>query len=389
MAADGEFPDLLFDFGGKIVISKETNQELIVAYDDVDLTKVSKWAPTAVRRRKLYAPNHLGISETSLENTTDIHAYWTAVLRIAPPRPWFNIDRLLEHLATSRPFEKPANSKTWRIAREWLGAAIKHGRQHGWRSDTPASTLSLDETLWEAIRIIGDAEKGFAMISSNKRKRDDQTSGTETVDQQRVEKHVRFAETSESAGSMAPETNKTSSGTDKTAPYVNKTMTLVNKNTPQVDMTIPQASKTAPQVNKTASQKVVRYHSDMTPFVRKNEAAEKALQKLEEAIISDYEEYDETAPMSVNQKQALLSRNTKKEIRNAMKQATIHTIIESSRIITNQTRAIDAGARRILQLEKKIEELKHPDYKTASSQTPTTPEKQTAPSKRPPEDFWS
>ncbi|KAI1740377.1 hypothetical protein F4680DRAFT_448133 [Xylaria scruposa] len=120
--------------------------------------------------RTLFKRNKLGIDETHLKDISDPEEYWNAVMKIAPPRPWMDISKVMKELRTVHPMGEPSDTIQWRCAEKWLDAAIKEGGSwHGWENDADIGVSETVPEFWESIRIVGDAEDGHGIFPSKLR----------------------------------------------------------------------------------------------------------------------------------------------------------------------------------------------------------------------------
>ncbi|KAI2635528.1 hypothetical protein GGS21DRAFT_490191 [Xylaria nigripes] len=159
------FPNSFFHYGDELGVTKAQNSALQKQLPDLRAIsrKTSNWAPITqpAKQRSLHHPNILGFDETVLQTITEPRKFWCALLAIFPPRPWCDTAKLIAHLATSRPLDKPSNSRLWKTAREWIDDAQKIGSAANWTPNIVTVLRRLEDEHWEALRIIGDSDAGF------------------------------------------------------------------------------------------------------------------------------------------------------------------------------------------------------------------------------------
>ncbi|KAI1818922.1 hypothetical protein F4861DRAFT_544535 [Xylaria intraflava] len=81
------------------------------------------WFSVAEKKTRTLRVNRLGQDERRLQGCKTSEEYWIKVLTLTPPHPWIDRQRLINHLATARAYDKPANNKAWGIAEEWIRQA--------------------------------------------------------------------------------------------------------------------------------------------------------------------------------------------------------------------------------------------------------------------------
>ncbi|KAI0187823.1 hypothetical protein EV127DRAFT_482968 [Xylaria flabelliformis] len=122
------------------------------------------------RQRPLYEHNSLGMDERHLNGIDDPEEFWTAVWKIAPPRPWMDPSKVMKYLTRVRPMDMPSKSRPWQEeANPWLNAAIKQGSYNGWKDDADICVDKTEPEFWEAIRIVGDSRDGYGIFPSKLR----------------------------------------------------------------------------------------------------------------------------------------------------------------------------------------------------------------------------
>ncbi|KAI2632956.1 hypothetical protein GGS21DRAFT_522078 [Xylaria nigripes] len=168
------FPNTLFDYGASIDMSSEQNSHLVATGRDVVSFVQSQASSLAVHvpvsnQRTLHPISKLGVNETIFTLPKSAEEFWISLLQKVPPQPWIDMEKLLGHLSTSRPLEKPSNSKIWKLARNWLDEAIRCGSENQWDNDISFPSHITDESFWEALRIVGDADAGFGTFPSSLR----------------------------------------------------------------------------------------------------------------------------------------------------------------------------------------------------------------------------
>ncbi|KAI1820373.1 hypothetical protein F4861DRAFT_543006 [Xylaria intraflava] len=172
--SENPFPFTQMDYGEDLVMTKAENDKLQADLNVERWRKPTEWTPMAEagpKRRKLKRNNGLNQSELHLEDLTDPKDYWTAVMKIAPPKQWTDKHKVMTYLASTKPLEKQSNTKIWIQANTFLDKALAIGAQTNWSDDT---TMTMDDSpaeFWEALRIIGDANLGFGTFPSQIRER--------------------------------------------------------------------------------------------------------------------------------------------------------------------------------------------------------------------------
>ncbi|KAI1822427.1 hypothetical protein F4861DRAFT_541018 [Xylaria intraflava] len=167
--SENPFPFTQMDYGEDLVMTKAENDKLQADLNVERWRKPTEWTPMAEagpKRRKLKRNNGLNQSELHLEGLTDPKDYWTAVMKIAPPKQWTDKHKVMTYLASTKPLEKQSNTKIWIQANTFLDKALAIGAQTNWSDDT---TMTMDDSpaeFWDALRIIGDANLGFGTFPS-------------------------------------------------------------------------------------------------------------------------------------------------------------------------------------------------------------------------------
>ncbi|KAI1818914.1 hypothetical protein F4861DRAFT_544551 [Xylaria intraflava] len=169
-AAITNFPNPLFYYGAPLELTIGDNECLAIPDDIASQVRDEqlRWGSpvAAAKRRAVYRCNRLGVDETKFGSVDDVEAFWLSVLAVIPPRPWVNIPKLLVHLATYKPMQKPSDSKPWKTASTRLDEIIRCGSGNHWANDTNFPDFLADEGHWEALRIIGDTHQGFGTFPS-------------------------------------------------------------------------------------------------------------------------------------------------------------------------------------------------------------------------------
>ncbi|KAI1828555.1 hypothetical protein F4861DRAFT_534977 [Xylaria intraflava] len=159
------FPRSGMDFGEAADVSTTDNELLRMGAEK----NVNRWrkppywleATSEQRTRTLNETNRLGQSETHLGDIKDAEAFWTEVLKLAPPKQWTDKAKVLEYLADARPLEEALKGNLLSRALNWLSDAIQQGSRHGWSDDMLMDMPRTSAEEWDAIRIIGDSREGF------------------------------------------------------------------------------------------------------------------------------------------------------------------------------------------------------------------------------------
>ncbi|KAI1820033.1 hypothetical protein F4861DRAFT_543310 [Xylaria intraflava] len=127
-----------------------------------------EWAPHSTRTqlRRLLSRNRLQQSEVHLGEAMDPQKFWHEVIKIAPPKPWARTGRVMHFLSLTKPMEQPSNVTLWTKVRDWLDDVNKLGSDLAWKDDLDFDSIKTnypiwEPELWEAIRIVGDAQDGF------------------------------------------------------------------------------------------------------------------------------------------------------------------------------------------------------------------------------------
>ncbi|KAI1822979.1 hypothetical protein F4861DRAFT_540484 [Xylaria intraflava] len=158
-----EFGNLIFDYGGVKDLTPQQHKDF---HTDVDVgylegLELEKIEVRRQRRRRLFERNRLLFDERPLKECDLPIEYWKEVLRNASIQSWCDEKKVLRHLATCRPMAKPANTKPWRLCRIWILKALASGSKQSWSDHADIQCYVVDDSIWEAVRIIGDADEGF------------------------------------------------------------------------------------------------------------------------------------------------------------------------------------------------------------------------------------
>ncbi|KAF2969072.1 hypothetical protein GQX73_g4521 [Xylaria multiplex] len=163
------FPNRSFPWGGDINVSPDENKKLIQNMKEKGLhyERPSRWFTyneKEGKQRTVYPKNALGADETILQTIVDSEEFWMAVISLAPPRLFMDTTKVIEHLSKTCPMEKPSNTRAWRKFQPWLVEVIRQGNLGGWSDKMALETSPIEPELVEAIRIIGDTERGLGVF---------------------------------------------------------------------------------------------------------------------------------------------------------------------------------------------------------------------------------
>ncbi|KAI1872007.1 uncharacterized protein JN550_004210 [Neoarthrinium moseri] len=101
---------------------------------------------------------------TIVGGATEPRTYWRKLISYFPPGRHTSLRAVLKHLAEIQPHQQPANSALYTSVKMKLETVLKDASFRGWKEDGPKIYNWPTVEELEALRIYGDASRGFGVL---------------------------------------------------------------------------------------------------------------------------------------------------------------------------------------------------------------------------------